>query len=259
MLLMYETWFIIVMLIICPPFGLVLMVKNSFWDKKKQILAGIASILLFGMILFGVKNVLNARANQVPSPNEHGGMISPSTTPNNEVATPMPTGSPVPTGTETTPTPTGSVSPTVTPTITPTPTESPIVNEDGGFENYTLSEDQIAKLTDKDKYLYLLGKDLHTNQSTRWNLSIRSVNQAKYDLVIEAVSAESISITNGIKILCEKIYHLGYKSKTMQIALKIGGEIATVADYSSEIIPKIQCSVFENKEVIKKIIIIDVN
>lgn len=289
MLLFYETWFIILMLVICPPVGIILMVRNSFWEKKTQILAGIASVLLFTIILVVTIMLVKSHANDTVQPNE------PETTPSQteEVTEPPDTTAPDVSPVETqspgdTKTPEETTNPdkedsnneeqnpgeptapseTTNPIetnpapsdepATPTPSEESTV-EVGKKENYTLTEDQINELSNDEKYLYLLGREFYIDNMLKYDFSLKPVTQTKYDLTIEKKESDGKEISAELKTICEKIYSLGYKSKTMQIVLKIGDEIATINDFSSEILPQINCSVFENRHITKKTITINVN
>lgn len=268
MLLLYETWFIILMLIICPPFGMILMVKNSFWDKKTQIIAGIASVILFVGILLGTIAVVKLISNREIQPNEPGTTVvteptqstqptpvatEPSETtsnPSTEGTTPTEEATP-PTET-TTPTPSKTVSTTSTPSTTP-------IEETGKKEDYTLSADQISKLSESEKYSYLLGKELYSNKTISYKISMKSVTPSKFDVTIEDTSNSGANILEELKTICEKIHKLNYKPKTMQVVLKISKEIATIEDYSSEILSNVQCSIFENNELTRRSVIISVN
>lgn len=278
MLLFYKTWFIVLMLIICPPFGIILMIRNSFWEKKVQVILGIISVIFFVGILVGTIALVKYVSNRDAQPIEHEQISQNKGEETNPEPTVVPTETSNPTETtpaETTPTettPSGTNPTETTPETTPEPTETvtPVENTNptpdettpvepkGRKEDYTLTESQIEELTDSERYLYLLGKEFYENNREKYNLSLKAVTNQKYDLTIEAETIKGTKISEELKIICEKIYYLGYKPKTMQIVLKIGKEIATIDDYSSEILPQINCSVFENNKIVKKIISIKV-
>lgn len=270
MLITYKTWFIVLMLILCPPLGIILMVKNSFWEQKMQVLAGILSVFwLIGVIFCCSKFFFRE--------------------PTEEDRIPVVTATPVPT----TPSPTTIVTPTTTPTNHPqtTPISEPTSSEppspeetsthesvnpiegegEGeidakqspmptGNDKYNLTDGQISKLDGQEKYVYLLGRELYANNTADYNLSATAVTQNKYDILIDIDNSNKspLSITQELKIICETIYKLGYKQQTMQIVLKSSGDIATIRDFSTEIIPVVNCSIFENKTIIKTYITIDI-
>lgn len=263
MLLLYENWFIILMLIIFPPFGIIIMIKNSFWDKKIQIISGISSTILFFGMVFGIIIYKNNILNPNIKPNEHKQTVQNHEEKTHELSV-TPTVTPNPIKTNPTEAPSKNVELNHEISITPVATINPVPKElipeiqKDEKENYTLSEMQIKELPENEKYLYLLGREFYINNKAKYNLYLREVIDSKFDLTIEIKAPESKKISDELKKICEKIYHFGYKHKTMQIVLKIGKEIAIVNDYSSEILPQINCSVFENKQIIKKIINIDI-
>lgn len=256
MLLFFETWFIVLMLIFVPPFGVFLTFKYSEWEKKIKIIATILSVVwLLGLVGGGVF-LLTRNNDDIDNPvieqpvpenpnNQNNPVIEdPNNTENsNNVENPNNTENPDNTETPDNP------DDTKIPDETEPDGENSNKQEDTVEKNWNLTDEEVSALEKAEKIEYLLGKSFLQDKRRAYDINVNEVTKEKFDLTINITSMDNENSKDILKLVVKHLVALNYKNCIMEILINLdtGNEIKiiTVRDFSTEILPTINCHIYE--------------
>lgn len=224
MLLFYSTWFIILMLILCPPFGIILAWRNTDWSKLIKFLVSILSLIVCTSMLFGGILIFEKLSNTGEEP------AIPDTPQVSEPAAEE------------------TEEPDVIEEESPDTTDAAITTTEEAID--------LSTLNTEEKINYLLSRSVSDKYKDA-KVTTSQFNPAKIDITVDTPIGGNENVLAVIQDLSQLIFDHGLKDEIMSVTVNgwitaDARKIATIKDYSAEILPTIQCVIYDGGNLYNK-------